>query len=182
MSWASYGAVPRIVDGEGVEYFAKEPEWALIEQVPQRRPDLAFEVAVREAAPVEEWRKAGWCWADPRSALPEPGSYRRYVQSSRAELSVAKNVYVGTRSGWFSCRSACYLAAGRPVVTQDTGYSEVLPTGDGLLGFSSTDEAVAAVDAVERDYRSHAEAARAVAEEHLASDVVLTKLLEEVGL
>lgn len=182
MSWASYSAVPAILGPDGREYFAKEPEWPLVQTIPQQRPELDFQVAVRDTAPVRQWEAVGWRHVDPLSSLPTALPYRDFVQSSRGELSVAKNVYVATHSGWFSCRSACYLAAGRPVVTQDTGFSEVLPTGRGLLAFSSMEQALAAVDDVERDYAAHAEAARSVAEEHLASDGVLTRLLTEVGL
>ena len=86
-------------------------------------------------------------------------SYREYIESSRGEFSVAKNVYVATRCGWFSCRSVCYLAAGRPVVVQDTGFSEQLPTGSGLLCFSTPDEAARALGQVESDYDRHRNAA-----------------------
>ena len=180
MSWGSYGKVPPIVDQAGREYYAKEPEFPLIERVPAQRPALDFEVVVRDTAPVDRWTGLGWRHADPAETLPDAVPYQRWVQSSRAELSVAKNVYVATGSGWFSCRSTCYLAASRPVVTQDTGFSEVLPTGSGLFAFTSTEEALVAVDAIEADYPSHAEAARSLAEEHLSSDVVLSRLLAEV--
>ena len=82
---------------------------------------------------------------------------------SRGEFSVAKNVYVATRSGWFSCRSVCYLAAGRPVVVQDTGFSELIPTGLGLLAFSTPEEAVSGIATVEADYPAHQAAARELA-------------------
>jgi hypothetical protein len=95
---------------------------------------------------------------------------------------VAKNIYVATASGWFSCRSVCYLAAGRPVVVEDTGFSELVPTGDGLLAFRTADEAVAAMHAVERDYDAQRAAAREVAATHFGSDVVLGELLERIGL
>src|SRR5262249_4806696 len=99
--------------------------------------------------------------------------------SSKGEWSVAKNAYVQARSGWFSERSACYLAAGRPVVVQDTGFSARLPVGGGILPFSTVDEAVAAVPEGEGDYARHARGARAVAESFFASDKVLPLLLEE---
>ena len=108
--------------------------------------------------------------------------YRSYIQTSRGELSVAKNVYVATRSGWFSCRSVCYLAAGRPVVVQDTGFSEIIPVGRGLHAFSNLQEAAEAIEAVERDYPTHQEAAREVARTHFDSRKVLRALLRDVGL
>jgi hypothetical protein len=108
--------------------------------------------------------------------------YRRYIQCSRGEFSVAKNVYVATQSGWSSCRSACYLAAGRPVVVQDTGFSEIIPTGEGLLTFSNAEQAAEAVMTVESDYRHHQEKARAIAKEFFDSGVVLTGILNTIGL
>jgi glycosyltransferase involved in cell wall biosynthesis len=91
-----------------------------------------------------------------------------------------KSGYVVSRSGWFSDRSACYLASGRPVIAQDTGFGRRLPTGDGLFAFSSVEEVVAAIAELTRDYETHRRAARAVAEEHLASDHILRSLLEQV--
>lgn len=182
MSWGSYGAVPPILDANGRGYFAKEATWPLITDLPGTRPHLDFEVAVREHAPRAQVEDRGWRRADPLVSLPEARTYRSYIETSRAELGVAKDVYVATHSGWSSCRSVCYLAAGRPVVTQDTGFSEVVPTGTGLLAYSTSEEAVEAVDAVEADYDMHAEAARAIATEHYGSDVVLPRLLTEVGL
>jgi hypothetical protein len=95
---------------------------------------------------------------------------------------VAKNVYVATRSGWFSCRSVCYLAAGRPVVVQDTGFTEFLPAGRGLLAFDDVDGAARALDAVRADYAAHAAAARQIACDYFDSDMVLGAILARVGL
>jgi hypothetical protein len=105
-------------------------------------------------------------------------SYRGYIQSSKAEWSVAKHGYVVGRPGWFSCRSACYLASGRPVVVQDTGYSDVLPVGEGLLAFSKLDEAIDAVRSVVADYERHRRAAGDLARAFFDSDVVLTDLVD----
>jgi hypothetical protein len=104
------------------------------------------------------------------------------VAGSRGELSVAKNIYVATNSGWFSGRSACYLAAGRPVILQDTGFSQRLPTGEGLLAFSQIEEAAAALDRVESNYTSHARSAREIAEHHLDSGLVLGNILSIIGV
>jgi hypothetical protein len=95
---------------------------------------------------------------------------------------VAKNLYVTSRSGWFSDRSACYLASGRPVLAQDTGLEHLLPTGRGLVAFSTLDDAVAGVEAIEADYERHCRAARELAQTHFASDVVLGRLLERLGV
>jgi hypothetical protein len=116
---------------------------------------------------------------DGPGATLTPGQFRDFVAGSRGELSPAKHVYVAMRSGWFSERSARYLAAGRPVVVQDTGFAAALPVGEGLLTFRTPEEAAAAVREVEGDYPRHARAARALAEEYFDSDKVLGRLLED---
>lgn len=95
---------------------------------------------------------------------------------------IAKNLYIETRSGWFSDRSACYLASGRPVVAQDTGLDGLLPSGEGLLLFSTLDEALAGVEEIAGDYERHSRAARAIAEEHFAAEQVLPRVLEDLGV
>jgi hypothetical protein len=95
---------------------------------------------------------------------------------------VAKNLYVQTGGGWFSDRSICYLASGRPVLAQDTGLKGLYPTGEGLLTFDTPDEAAAGVEAIDRDYARHAKAARAIAQEFFDSDKVLTRLLKELNV
>jgi len=131
------------------------------------------------STPAEMLRRAGWQVADAASAVGSLDQYRRYVATSKAEWSVAKHGYVAGRSGWFSCRSACYLAAGRPVVVEDTGFSSVLPTGEGILAFSSPDEAVDTIRDVTARYDRHARTAQALAAEYFDSDRVLTRLVEE---
>jgi hypothetical protein len=128
---------------------------------------------------LERLTRAGWQVVDAVERCSDIDRYREYVQSSKAEWGVAKNGYVQGRPGWFSCRSACYLAAGRPVVAQDTGFSQVLPTGEGILVFKTQDEAVAAIQDVDRNYAKHARAARAIAAEYFDSDKVLGRLIEE---
>jgi hypothetical protein len=108
--------------------------------------------------------------------------YQNYVETSRGELSVAKNLYVATRSGWFSCRSVCYLAAGRPVVIQETGFSDDIPTGEGLFTFSNAEEASGAIATIEADYSRHQRAARELATEHFDARRILRRLLETIGL
>jgi hypothetical protein len=109
-----------------------------------------------------------------------PGLYRRFLQRSKAELGVAKSGYVLSRCGWFSDRSACYLASGKPVIAQATGFEQHLPTGEGLLAFTTTEEAAEALEAVDRDYDRHCRQARLLAEEHFDSDRVLASLLERL--
>ena len=110
------------------------------------------------------------------------GAYPAYFRRSRGEFTVAKDIYVRPRSGWFSDRSVCFLAAGKPVITQETGFSELVPSGEGLLGFANLDEAVAATHAVAADWPRHARAARAIAEEYFGADKVIGAMLEAAKL
>jgi glycosyltransferase involved in cell wall biosynthesis len=107
-------------------------------------------------------------------------SFREFVAASAGEFTVAKQIYVGVPSGWFSDRSACYLATGRPVVTQSTGFEKWLPVGEGLLPFTSINDAAEALNRVADDASRHARAARAIAERHFDSRTVLTELLDAV--
>lgn len=167
---------------QGVAYGTKEMEFERIQELPGRVA-ASLEVAVGgSGAPLEHWGSLGWRVVDSQSVSGTPAIYRSYLQSSRGEFSVAKNVYVATRSGWFSCRSVCYLAAGRPVVVQDTGFSEIIPTGAGLFAFSTLGEAVAGINAVENDYARHQQAARELARTEFGSDRVLGELLGRIGL
>jgi hypothetical protein len=124
---------------------------------------------------------SGWHVHDPASTVVDLTTYRSYIAQSKAEFCVAKSMYVQTRSGWFSDRSACYLATGRPVLAQETGFSETLPTGMGLVSFDSMDAAIAGVHTIEGDLVMHSRAARRIAEEYFDSDIVLTGLLTQVG-
>jgi hypothetical protein len=123
---------------------------------------------------------AGWRVVDATEACGDLDSYRHYIETSKAEWSVAKNAYVLGQPGWFSERSACYLAAGRPVVIQDTGFPGVLPVGEGILSFRTLPEAAAGIQEVQTNHRRHAQAARAIAEAYFDSDRVLTDLIDEV--
>jgi hypothetical protein len=108
--------------------------------------------------------------------------YRTYISSSRGEFTVAKDIYARTRSGWFSDRTACYLAAGRPVVTQRTGFEQFIPEGKGLLGFDTADQAAEALRIINADYALHARAARAIAVEYFDALKVLDDMAEVIGL
>jgi hypothetical protein len=123
----------------------------------------------------------GWRLADAPAFTTDPWTYWDYVRSSRGEFTVARDLNVRLRSGWFSERSACYLAAGRPVITQDTGFGNVLPTGEGLFAFNTIEEILAAFDAVSADYQKHSRAARAIAAEYFKAETVLAKLLSDLG-
>jgi hypothetical protein len=124
----------------------------------------------------------GWQLTDSQALTLDPWPYRDYVRSSKGEFTVAKDQNVRLRSGWFSERSACYLAAGRPVITQDTGFGDVLPTGEGLFAFNAVHEAEAAFEAINSDYARHSRAARRIAEDYFRAETVLTKLLSDLGL
>jgi hypothetical protein len=123
------------------------------------------------------------CWrlTDAVAFTADPWPYREYVRASRGEWTVARDLHVRLRSGWFSERSACYLAAGRPVITQDTGFGSILPTGEGLFAFNTVDEILAAFDDVRGAYERHSKAARSIAEEYFRAETVLAKLLHDLG-
>src|SRR5262249_4621515 len=127
-------------------------------------------------------RGHGWLVEDPSAVVRTPQQYRDYVSGSAGEFSCVKGGYAGTRGGWFSDRSACYLAAGRPVILQATGFADLLPTGRGLFSVETVGEAAEAVRAVRRDYALHSAPARAVAEEYFDSDRVIGRLLSEAGV
>src|SRR5262249_16248041 len=108
--------------------------------------------------------------------------YRAYIQNSGAEFMVAKNMYVDTSSGWFSDRSICYLASGKPALVQDTGLKQLYPCGSGLLTFSSREEAIDGVNRISRDYHAHSVAGRALGSEFFDSDRVLGRLLKRLNV
>jgi hypothetical protein len=167
----------------GQTYGQKDVEFTRFLDLPGRVAPAVLEIAVnpgkRRQAPLELLTSKGWRVVDPENVCLDLDSYRGYIESSMAEWSVAKNGYVQGRPGWFSERSACYLAAGRPVIVQDTGFSTVLPVGEGIAPFTTMEEAVSAIKEVESDYARHAKAARAIAEEYFDSDKILTRLIEE---
>jgi hypothetical protein len=119
---------------------------------------------------------------DAHEHAASPAAFRSYVQGSGAEFSVAQGVYVETDSGWFSDRTARYLASGKPALVQDTGFSRNLPCGEGLIPFRTLDEAVAGAQAIAAEPECHAHAARAVAEEHFDSDAILDTFLRDAGV
>src|SRR5262249_51525066 len=127
-------------------------------------------------------REHGWRQVDSVGVSRDVESYRAYIQRSRGEFTVARDQYVRPNTGWFSDRSACYLAAGRPVIAQETGFSKFLPTGRGLFGFRTTDDVLAAVDAIGSDYKGNCRAAREIAAEYFAAEKVVGSLMERAGL
>jgi hypothetical protein len=125
---------------------------------------------------------AGWNITSPAGAACTADAFRDYLRHSGAEFSVAQGVYVHTNSGWFSDRTAHYLASGRPALVQETGFSKNLPTGEGLIGFSTMEEAIAGAQSIARDYEAHSRAARALSESHFDSDLVLRQFCKAAGI
>ncbi|MGB7442278.1 MAG: hypothetical protein WA919_14520 [Coleofasciculaceae cyanobacterium] len=164
---------------KGVEYKSKGNEFDKVIKLPQAT-EVPFKIAVGGMkAPLKRLADYGWQVVDGPQATLTPPRYQEFIAQSRGEFSVAKHVYAATQSGWFSCRSACYLAAGRPVVVQDTGFSAILPVGEGILPFVTPEEAVRAISEVESCYKRHEIAARSLAKEYFDSDKVLTHLVDQ---
>ena len=162
---------------KGIEYKSKGSEFEKIIELPQRI-EVLMKVAVGGfAAPREKLIRYGWNVIDGPNSTRTPDQYQNLIGQSRGEISIAKHVYVAMKSGWFSCRSACYLAAGKPVVIQDTGFSKGLPTGKGILAFENVKDAVEAIKEVEYDYDKNAKVARDLAEEYFSSNIVLSDLI-----
>jgi hypothetical protein len=165
--------------------WSKHHEYLKIIDLPSRT-SATLEVAMGLSgitADVQQLlRENGWVAVDAYRMSLDPWPYRDYIRDSGAEFSVAKDMVVRLRSGWFSERSACYLAAGRPVVTQDTGFSQVLPTGEGLFAFKKMDDILAAIDAINSNYEHHSRAARAIARHYFKAETVLAKVLDQLGL
>jgi hypothetical protein len=142
--------------------------------------ELALSIHPDEKADLDALAANGWRLLDPAEVAGTPGSYREFIQGSKAEFGIAKSGYVHSRCGWFSDRSVCYLASGRPVIAQDTGFSEFVPAGEGLFAFATQDDVLGAIDAVNADYGRHSRAARRLAERWFDSDKVLASLLERI--
>ena len=180
-NWRGYGSV----EFEGRHYGQKAHSLRQFIALPRfTKEKLAPALAIhpKEETDLAALSENGWTIQDPSRVAPSPSSYRRFIQQSKAEFGIAKSGYVASRCGWFSDRSGCYLASGRPVIAQQTGFDEFLPTGRGLFAFETMDHILAAIEELRRNYRKHARAAREIAEEHLESGKVLTRLLEQVGL
>jgi hypothetical protein len=173
------------LEHRGVSYGLRAHEFRRFFELPAQvhAPfEVALEIDPEDARDREALRDGRWTVTDPLKQVASFAAYHRYVRDSMAEISIAKSMYVGTKGGWFSDRSACYLASGKPVIALDTGLRDVLPTGSGLLCFSDLDEAAEAAEEVHANLREHSAAARAIAEEHLDSDVVLGRLLERLDV
>jgi len=164
-------------------HWSKHFEFLKFLNLPRRTAE-AFELALSgyEDADRQKLEAKGWRVRLAEDLSNDIDLYRQYIGRSKGEFTVAKDQNIRLRSGWFSDRSATYLAAGRPVITQDTGFGSYLPTDEGLFAFSTMDDILAAVENINADYQRHSRAAAALAREHFNSDVVLRRLLDEVGL
>lgn len=173
MRWDSY----RARRYEDLELGMKSESFQPYRELPSRT-SAPLEMAIGAPCPGAELEAEGWRLRDPYHVAPNPWALQDYIAGSLGEFTVAKHGYVVTRSGWFSERSAGYLASGRPVITQDTGFDDFLPTGTGLLSFDDPETALEAIDDVKSDPDTHAAAARAIAQDHFDSDRILKKLVE----
>jgi hypothetical protein len=143
--------------------------------------EIALQIHGSDQADLDALVANGWRVADPRCLAASPDAFRRYVQTSAAEFSVAQGIYVDTNSGWFSDRTVRYLASGRPALIQDTGFSRYYPVGDGLLAFRTMDEALDGVVQISTSYAKHCRAARRLAEQYFDAAKVVGSLIEEIG-
>jgi len=177
-----YGYNP--VEYEGQWYGNKSEEFDKLAELPLRtgeKLEIATDLNADDAT-TDRFRRGGWSLVDARPLNTPWQRYRDYAAQSRGEFCVAKNGYVRSRCGWFSDRSAMYLALGRPVILQETGWTDFYPSGEGLLAFQDEAGAIAALETVARDPVRHARAARAIAEKYCAGPVVVNHFLATAKL
>ena len=181
-TWDSKG---RDLDYQGETFkWRKRTEWCRFLDLPNRTAKT-FELAMDvDSVPgdLELLTAQGWHVIDPIQISVDPWRYRDYLRGSRGEFTVAKDMNVRLRSGWFSDRAACYLAAGRPAVEQDTGFGEALPLGPGLYAFCTIDDAANAIREIEGDYQRASAYASEIAREHFAAERVIGELVAAAGL
>lgn len=176
-------------DGKDVSYlgqryhWTKDREFRKILPIATQRPAQTFELASdADERARAELAAQGWQASDALTVSSDLGSYQAFIAGSRAELTVARDQYTRPNTGWFSDRSACYLATGRPVITKQTGFDKHVPIGRGLFAYRSLEELAAAIDTIEANYAAHSRAARELAQEYFAADKVLSQLLTRAGL
>ncbi len=176
MNWRSHD----VIEYDGRTLGQKDVEFERFIGLPGRT-DIQMEVAIAGDAPTKQLESRGWRVRDAHDVTHTLDAYRGYINESAGEFGVCKQVFTATRNGWFSDRSAAYLASGRPVILQDTGYSNILPTGEGLLAVNDVDDAAAAIEQVFSDYDKHASAARRIAVEYLDAKHVMGGVLDVIG-
>ncbi len=181
-SWRGpYGRVTH----DGRQFGLKAHEFRKFVALPTvtRHPfEIALDVDPADRGDVESLQRHAWTVVDPKRVAGDPLTFRRYIQESSAECSVAQGIYVDTQSGWVSDRTIRYLASGKPALVQDTGFGRTYPTGWGLVPFRTLDEAADGANRIMGNYEAHSRAARAMAEEYFDSDKVLGRLLGDVGV
>jgi hypothetical protein len=182
MNWSAGKAL----EYAGESWGQKDVEFRRVLSLPQHVPGIVLGVAAGQTGgapfPADDAARAGWQVLDPQQHAGDWRAYQHFIRSSRGEFSVAKETYVKARTGWFSCRSACYLASGRPAVVQDTGWSRFVPSGMGLLAYDDLCGAAHALRSVDADLPRHSRAAAEIAREYFASDRVLSALLTRAGV
>jgi hypothetical protein len=179
-NWRGYGSVAYRGQIYGQKVHSMR-QYMHLPQMTSARFMTAFSIDRGEAVDLAALAENGWTLLDPAIVAATPHLYREFIQSSQAEFGIAKSGYVESHCGWFSDRSVCYLASGRPVIAQDTGFSRHLPTGAGLFSFENPSDVVAAIQAMTGDYSYHRRAARELAEKYFDSSIVLRGLLENLG-
>jgi len=180
-NWRGYGSIVH----DGIFYGQKAHALRQFMALPARtnkRLVLALAPNPEEVKDFSRLAAEGWQLIDPEEVAGTPDRHRNFIQGSLGEFAIAKSGYATAQCGWFSDRSVCYLASGRPVVAQETGFSSFLPTNEGLFAFQTEDDAVAAMDVIVSDYARHSRAARNIAEQYFDAKIVLPALLEHVGL
>jgi len=179
-SVASWRGAYDPIEYRGKRYGLRAHEFRKFADLPRRSGgsfELALDIHAAETADLDRLAAGGWTLLNPAQVAGDPWRYRDFIQASGAEFMVAKNMYVEARSGWLSDRSLCYMASGKPVLAQDTGWTEQYPSAFGLVAFSTPEEAEAGVSRIRGEYARHARAARNLAEEHFDSNKVLSRLL-----
>jgi len=171
---------PKKLHYKGVNYYDKRPEFERFISLPKRVPNIPLMLAIGNNRSLDIIKENGWQVVDAGVRSITPEAYRDFIAESAGEWSIAKNVYAATNSGWFSCRTCCYLAAGRPAVVQDTKWSRYVPSGEGIIAFNTMEEAIAGLEAISSDPEKHQHAAYEIAREYLAADRVMPKLLSDV--
>src|SRR5262245_19754718 len=180
-TWQNRGKDVRI-DGETYSWSKHENFLRIIDLPGLTRQPIELALENLDEATARRLASAGWRLEDAYARSHDTVAYQAHIHASRGEFTVAKDLVARTRSGWFSDRSACYLAAGKPVVTQDTGFDTVLPTGRGLFAFTTAEEAASAFEEINLDYPAHCRAAREIARAHFDADRVLGRLCRDAGL
>jgi len=179
-NWRGYGSI----EFNGLFYGQKAHSLRPFFSLPRQTDEkflLALAIHKDEQSDLRELALNDWQLLDPLTIADTPENFRSFIQHSKAEFGFAKSGYVISRCGWFSDRSICYLASGRPVIAQDTGFSDFLPMGKGLFSYETVNDVLSGIDELNSNYSLHAKIARELAEDYFESGLILTKLLESIG-